>query len=85
MIIELQHGKFLRVSSGAANSIFYPIRKDVIMKRLILALSVATVALSGCAQLKHWYQDASAEAGATAAEEQSPFPSRFKNDHYYPL
>jgi hypothetical protein len=57
----------------------------MIMKRLILALSLATVALSGCAQLKEWYQDASAEAGATAAEEQSPFPARFKNDHYYPL
>ena len=55
------------------------------MKRLILALSLATVALSGCAQLKEWYQDASAEAGATAAEEHSPFPSRLKNDHYYPL
>jgi hypothetical protein len=85
MIIELQCGRFLRVSSGAGNSISYPIKKEVIMKRLILALSVATVALSGCAQLKDWYQDASAEAGATAAEEQSPFPSRFKNDHYYPL
>ena len=54
------------------------------MKRLILAVSFAAVALSGCAQMKEWYDDANAEAGATAPEEQSPFPSRFKNDHYYP-
>jgi hypothetical protein len=53
------------------------------MKRLILALLLAGVALSGCAQLKEWYYDADAQAGATAAEEQSPFPSLFKNDHYY--
>jgi hypothetical protein len=53
------------------------------MKRLLLALSLAAVALSGCAQLKEWYYDADATAGASAAEEQSPFPSRYKNDHYY--
>ncbi|HWM43793.1 MAG TPA: hypothetical protein VNP36_15260 [Burkholderiales bacterium] len=53
------------------------------MKRLLLALSLATIALSGCAQLKEWYHDADATAGATAAEEQSPFPSLYKNDHYY--
>jgi hypothetical protein len=53
------------------------------MKRLILTLSLAGVALSGCAQIREWYHDADATAGATAAEEQSPFPSRFKNDHYY--
>lgn len=55
------------------------------MKRLILALSIASAALSGCADLKEWYDDAKAHAGATAAEEQSPFPTRFNNDHYYPL
>ena len=53
------------------------------MKRLLLTLSLATIALSGCAELKEWYHDADAQAGATAAEEQSPFPSRYKNDHYY--
>ena len=50
-----------------------------IMKTLILALSLATVALSGCAQL----QTADPGSGASAAEEQRPYPSRFKNDHYY--
>ena len=55
------------------------------MKRLILALSLAAVALSGCAQLKERHQDANAHAGATATEEQSPFPSRFKNPAYHPL
>jgi hypothetical protein len=52
------------------------------MKRLILAVSFAAVA--GCAQLKEWYDNANAEAGATAPEEQSPFPKTFRNDHYYP-
>jgi hypothetical protein len=49
------------------------------MKRLILALSLATVALAGCAQLKEWYNDANAHAGATAVEEQSPFPKSSSN------
>jgi uncharacterized protein YceK len=49
------------------------------MKRLVLALSVAVVALSGCAQLKEWYQDASAHAGASAVEAQSPFPKSSSN------
>lgn len=55
------------------------------MKRLILALTFSAAALSGCAELKEWYNDANAPAGATAAEAQSPFPTHFKNDHYYPL
>jgi len=55
------------------------------MKRFILALSLAALALSGCAQLKEWYDDANAHGGASAPEKQSPFPTRFKNDHYYPL
>lgn len=49
------------------------------MKRLVLALSLAALALSGCAQLKEWYQDANAYGGATAAEEQSPFPKSSSN------
>jgi hypothetical protein len=44
------------------------------MKRLILALSLATVALSGCAQLKDWYRDAQAAQGATSVEESRPYP-----------
>jgi hypothetical protein len=42
------------------------------MKRLILALSLAATALTGCAQLKDAYQNA--DAGATQAEEQRPYP-----------
>lgn len=49
------------------------------MKRFILALSLAAVALSGCAPLKEWYNDANAHAGATAAQEQSPFPRSSSN------
>jgi PBP1b-binding outer membrane lipoprotein LpoB len=57
------------------------------MKRLILVLSLATLTLSGCAQFKEWYYDATPNpaSGASAADEQSPYPTRFKNDHYYPL
>jgi hypothetical protein len=44
------------------------------MKRLLLALSLAAVALSGCAQLREWSQDANADAGATAREENRPYP-----------
>ena len=44
------------------------------MKRLILALSLAATALSGCAQLKDWYQDASATAGASGIEDARPYP-----------
>ena len=53
------------------------------MKRLLLAVALATSALSGCA--KEWYRDANAnaEAGATATEQQRPYPSTFRNDHYY--
>jgi hypothetical protein len=55
------------------------------MKRLILSLALATTALSGCAQLKDWYRDANAnaEAGATATEQQRPYPGVYRNDHYY--
>jgi hypothetical protein len=47
------------------------------MKHLLLVLSLATVALSGCAQLKDWHQ--SANAGATTQEPQSPFPRSSSN------
>ena len=55
------------------------------MKRLILSLALATTALSGCAQLKEWYPDANAnaEAGATATGQLRPYPSVYRNDHYY--
>jgi hypothetical protein len=46
------------------------------MKRLILSLALAATALSGCAQLN-------AEAGATATEQQRPYPGVYRNDHYY--
>ena len=44
------------------------------MKRLILVLSLAAAALAGCAQLKEI-----AHSGATAVEEQSPFPKSSSN------
>jgi hypothetical protein len=44
------------------------------MKRLVLALSLAAVALSGCAQLKNAFNETQAEGGATRAETQSPYP-----------
>ena len=47
------------------------------MKHLILALT-AVVALSGCAQLKEW-SEANAHGGASAVEEQSPFPKSSSN------
>ena len=55
------------------------------MKRFLLAVALATSALSGCAQLKEWSRDANAnaEAGATATEQQRPYPSTYRNDHYY--
>lgn len=54
------------------------------MKHLILAASLAMAALSGCAQLKEWSQDADAPAGATAGEEHSPFPTRYRNPGHIP-
>lgn len=49
------------------------------MKRLIFVLALAATALSGCAQLKQWYQNANAHAGATALEQQSPYPRSSSN------
>ena len=43
------------------------------MQRLILVLALASAALAGCAQLKDAFKDG-ADAGATGAEERSPFP-----------
>jgi hypothetical protein len=49
------------------------------MKRLILALSLAAAALSGCAQMKEWYHDANADAGASGIEQVRPYPSSSSN------
>ena len=40
------------------------------MKQLLLAFSLAAATLAGCAQF--------------AAEEQSPYPTRFRNDNRHP-
>jgi hypothetical protein len=55
------------------------------MKRLILTLALAAVAIAGCAHLKE-----GASGGASAVEQQnpqnpSPYPKTYSNDHYYPL
>jgi hypothetical protein len=55
------------------------------MKRLILTLALAAVAIAGCAHLKD-----GASGGASAVEQQnppnpSPYPKTYSNDHYYPL
>lgn len=44
------------------------------MKRLLLALTLASAAISGCAYLEN-----QAYGGATATEEQSPFPKSSSN------
>ena len=49
------------------------------MKSLTLAFALALLAAAGCAQLN----DGSAHAGATSSTEDSPFPKRHPNDHYY--
>jgi hypothetical protein len=49
------------------------------MKRLIFAVALAAIAISGCAQLN----EPNAEAGATATEQLRPYPSVYRNDHYY--
>jgi len=46
------------------------------MKRPVFALALALVALSGCA---HWSYDGNPSGGASAVEEQSPFPTYPKN------
>ena len=44
------------------------------MKHLIIALALAGGTLTGCAQLKDAFNNAGAESGSTAAEEQRPYP-----------
>jgi len=54
------------------------------MKRLILTLSLAAAALSGCAQLKEWSDATSAEGGASGVEQPSPFPRPRYNPNFNP-
>jgi hypothetical protein len=49
------------------------------MKRLILALSLGAAALSGCAELKTAFHQPDAHTGASALEEQRPYPSSSSN------
>ena len=44
------------------------------MKRVILALSLAAAALSGCAELRAAFHQPDAHTGASALEEQRPYP-----------
>ena len=46
---------------------------------LILALTLAATALSGCAQLKEWNRDANATAGASGVEDTRPYPASSSN------
>ena len=54
--------------------------KGEAMKRLLLAFLLAASTLAGCAQ----FADSAAPAGATGVEEQSPYPTRFRNDNRHP-
>ena len=49
------------------------------MKSFTLAFALALLAVAGCAQLN----EGNADAGATAAADDSPFPKRYPNSHYY--
>ena len=44
------------------------------MKRLILILSLAAAALSGCAQLSETFHNAEATGGSTGVEQTRPYP-----------
>jgi len=44
------------------------------MKRLVLALSLASVALAGCAQLKNAFTEPQAAGGQSGIEESRPYP-----------
>jgi len=44
------------------------------MKRLVVTLSLAAAALSGCAELKNAFTQTDAHSGASAVEEQRPYP-----------
>jgi hypothetical protein len=87
MTINLQRGQFLRVVDGAGSTVtaqrrldFSIVTKDQAMKRLLLAFSLAATTLAGCAQ----FVDSAGPAGATSVEEQSPYPTRFRNDNRHP-
>jgi hypothetical protein len=49
------------------------------MKRLIVALSLAAAALSGCAELRTVFHQPDAHSGASGLEEQSPYPKSSSN------
>lgn len=49
------------------------------MKRLVLALSLAAAALSGCAELKTAFHQSDAPGGASGLEEQRPYPKSSSN------
>lgn len=85
MKINLQRGQFPRVMDGAGSTVTahggavwiteQNSARDVVLgegriKRLLLALSLAATTLTGCAQF--------------AAEEQSPYPTRFRSDNRHP-
>ena len=55
------------------------------MKKIVLLSSLAVAVLSGCAQLREPNPADGAQGGATGVEAQRPFPTRYKNDHFYPL
>lgn len=59
---------------------FSIVTKGQAMKRLLLAFSLAATTLAGCAQ----FVDSAGPAGATSVEEQSPYPTRFRNDNRHP-
>ena len=87
MTINLQRGQFLRVVDGAGSTVtaqrrlgFSIVTKAQAMKRLLLAFSLAATTLAGCAQ----FVDSAGPAGATSVEEQSPYPTRFRNDNRHP-
>ena len=85
MKINLQRGQFLRVVDGAGSTVTAHggavwitkenSARDVALgagrvRRLLVAFSLAATTLAGCAQF--------------AVEEQSPYPTRFRNDNRHP-
>jgi hypothetical protein len=49
------------------------------MKRVVVALSLAAAVLSGCAELRTAFHQPDAYTGASAVEEQSPYPKSSSN------
>lgn len=86
MKTSLQRGQFLRVVDGAGSTVTAQggsvwiteenSARDVVlgqgrsMRRLVIAFSLAATTLAGCANF--------------AVEEQSPYPTRFRNDNRHP-